>query len=277
MGINKFLTQRMIPGCLYAVDPPTAAKPRKLATGCVKLIMMDGQVKVFHRPVIASELLTEHPNHRICHSDSFTIGQKIPALQEGELLKPGNSYFLLPLHFFQSVLSFVTLASSFSSFQSPSTSALVMQRAFEVHKTPSGKLQIRVSDEFIEKIRETQKGVDEAGVVGRGRVCTTAALEKDYRQLVVDCRERQWKPKLETIKEAERKRDVRRQRKKDRQEHKKEEKKQKSMKKRQEKKMKKMKKEVSADGKHLNPPHAPPPHDRKVKKEDTRKTKEKKI
>jgi hypothetical protein len=43
-------------------------------------------------------------------ADSFYIGQNIPTLSEDELLQLGQKYFL-PKHFFQYVLSFVTIAS----------------------------------------------------------------------------------------------------------------------------------------------------------------------
>lgn len=39
----------------------------------------------------------------------------------------------------------------------------------------------------------------------KGRVCTTPELEKDYTRLVGCRRSREWKPKLETIKEKEKK------------------------------------------------------------------------
>ena len=201
-------------------------------------------MEIFQRPIPASELLSKHPDHQICRSDSFTIGQKIPPLKEGELLKLGNSYFLLPLHLFQSVLSFVALASSFSSFKLLSTSAFVRQ-PFEVHKTASGKIQIRVSDEFIEKIQEVQKGRN-GGDVYVGRVCSSSALERDYKQLVLNCRERKWKPKMETI--MERKRDVRKQRRKEKEEEKKKKKKKNDFnveRGQKEKKPKKQKKEVA--------------------------------
>ncbi|XP_078433091.1 uncharacterized protein LOC144704520 [Wolffia australiana] len=254
MGINKFLAQRIIPGCLYVVDPPSESKPRKPTT--IKLITMDGRVEVFHRPVPASELMAKHPTHLICRSDSFTIGHKIPSLKETELLLPGNSYFLLPLHLFQSVLSFVVLASYFSSFKKSSP---IKHPTFEIHKTTSGKLQVRVSEEFIRKMEELQSGVR-----GGWRLCTTDALLKEYRQLVVDCKEMKWKPKMEPIKEKERKRDVRTQRKMDRRERKKEEKKLKST----TKKLKKVKKKevVVAEGRNLSAVHAHTPKDWRGKK-----------
>uniref|UniRef100_A0A1D1YIZ2 Uncharacterized protein n=1 Tax=Anthurium amnicola TaxID=1678845 RepID=A0A1D1YIZ2_9ARAE len=213
MGGLKLLRLRMLPMCFHVMGSspsgPAAATTKPSSSRCVKLIRTDGRVDVYHRPVRASEVMTEHPKHLVCRSDAFTIGQRIPALSEDEHLKPGHAYFLLPVHLFQSVLSFVTLASSFASCAAskgvavggcPSaSSAPLLLRPFDLHKTSSGKLQIRISDEFIQRVQDAQEG-KQVGVVGR--VCTTASLEKDYRQLVVGWKERQWKPKLETIRES---------------------------------------------------------------------------
>ncbi|KAG9447343.1 hypothetical protein H6P81_013471 [Aristolochia fimbriata] len=234
MGI-KFLRFRTFPWCFHVMgnhfscvhQVPSDPSGRRT----VKLIKSDGLVKIYHRPVNAAELMLEFPKHLICHSDSFLIGQKIPALSENDELKLGHKYFLLPKHFFQSVLSFVTIAS-FASGPSPSASSLpedavsskkaFLKKAatckpFEVHKTPSGTLQIRVSDEFIAQLMEEgrlqgeeegTKKSESSGSEGtaKGKVCTTPQLQKDYTQLVGCRRSLQWKPKLETIKEKDRKR-----------------------------------------------------------------------
>ncbi|XP_010910046.1 uncharacterized protein [Elaeis guineensis] len=211
MGL-KSLSLQMIPWCFHVVgatfrpeldgggdddDFDLLHKPNPTASpvGPVRVICSDGRLRVYDRPVGAAEVMKENPCHLICRSDSFFIGQRVPALVAGDQLQPGHSYFLLPSEFFHSVLSFVTLATSFAnSIKNPP-----LLRPFDIHKTPAGTLQIRVSDEFLERLIMEQ---DEMERKGR-RVCTTEALEKDYRQLV---RSRSWKPKLETIRESERKR-----------------------------------------------------------------------
>ncbi|XP_042499243.1 uncharacterized protein LOC122077373 [Macadamia integrifolia] len=191
----------------------------KDSSSSIKLIKLDGLVKIYHQPIHASQLMLEFPKHLVCHSESFYIGQKIPALSEEDELQPGHKYFLLPKHFFQSVLSFVTIASfaasspSSSSSNSYSSKQAFLKRAaaaascqpFDIKRTPSGSLQIRVSDEFISKLMEEGKTKEE-GIhrnETKGGVCNTPQLQKDYEQLVGY---RQWKPKLETIRESERRR-----------------------------------------------------------------------
>ncbi|XP_026377144.1 uncharacterized protein LOC113271479 [Papaver somniferum] len=204
-------------------------------TTTIKVIKSDGLVKIYNKPINASDLMTEFPKHLICHSDSFYIGQKIQALSEKDKLQLGHKYFLLPQHLFQSVLSFVTIASfaaaSKSSSQvsplntTPSSvsstnsvlTAKVRKNAdvlnkvkscqpFDIRKTASGSLQIRVSDEFISKLMESPSSVKEDDEENededrvKQRICNTPQLQKDYSQLV-GC-SKQWKPKLETISES---------------------------------------------------------------------------
>ncbi|XP_078433057.1 uncharacterized protein LOC144704803 [Wolffia australiana] len=164
------LLRRRFQSLLGAAATPAAATDG----GRAKLIKPDGHV-YFLEPISASELLTWHPGHLLCRSDAFTVGQKIPAMAGDELLLPGHVYFLLPVHVFQSVLSFSAIARQL----------IVLHGKFDVHRTSSGQLQIRVSDD-----------------APAGRVCTTPALEKDYRRLVNADKAKLWKPKLETIKET---------------------------------------------------------------------------
>ncbi|KAJ8759409.1 hypothetical protein K2173_006929 [Erythroxylum novogranatense] len=142
--------------------------------------------------------MMQFPKHLVCSSDSLYIGQKIPSLSQNDRLQLGRNYFLLPKHCFQSVLSFVTIASFTSSHMS----------ALRHTKSPSGCLRIRVSDEFIiwqlmeqGKLSESEEEKDNNST--RSRVCSTPQLRRDYSQLVGSQR---WKPKLETIKEKGKKR-----------------------------------------------------------------------
>ncbi|XP_038972551.1 uncharacterized protein LOC103700165 [Phoenix dactylifera] len=198
MGL-KSLSLQMIPWGFHVAGArcrPSGGIRRSPAP--VRLIGSDGRVQVYHRPVAAAELMKEYPRHLVCRSDSFFIGQKVPALAACEHLQPGQSYFLLPSHFFHSVLSFVTFASSFTTLNHPNgIKKQAVIRPFDVQKTAEGTLQITVSDEFflVDKVKQEEEEKN-----GRG-VCTTEALEKEYRRLV-RCQSAKWRPKLETIGEA---------------------------------------------------------------------------
>ncbi|KAK1259361.1 hypothetical protein QJS04_geneDACA021519 [Acorus gramineus] len=194
MGL-KFLSLQVLPWCFHIISDHIATTTHHHPPQPVRLIDSDGFVKTYQRPVRASELMREYPKHLVCHSDSFYIGQKVPSLLESDELLPGHSYFLFPRDFFQSVLTFVTITSSAFARKNRNNTF------FEVRKTQSGSIQIRVSDEFISKRSPIEE--EEEPIVRK--VCTTSDLEKDYR-LLVGCKSRQWKPKLETIRESDRRR-----------------------------------------------------------------------
>ncbi|KVH88201.1 Protein of unknown function DUF4228 [Cynara cardunculus var. scolymus] len=154
----------------------------------------------------------------VCRSDSFYIGQKIPPLSQHDRLQPGHTYFLLPTRLFHSVLSFVTIASFANSCQhqdhmDDSNANIMKMKAaflkkaaasscspFDIQKTSSGTLRIRVSEIFISQLMMDQPN-KELIDLETDLLCTTPQLHKEYKQLVVGSR-RGWKPKLEMIKET---------------------------------------------------------------------------
>ncbi|KAJ8759922.1 hypothetical protein K2173_010068 [Erythroxylum novogranatense] len=218
MGI-KLVNLHIFPWCFQLMGhrfPCVQDQHQDRPAPTIKLINSDGKVTVYNRPVRVSELMMQFPKHLVCSSDSLYIGQKIPSLSQNDRLQLGRNYFLLPKHCFQSVLSFVTIASFTSQSSSQalrnSRTALVKKAAtcqpFDIQKSPSGCLRIRVSDEFIiwqlmeqGKLSESEEEKDNNST--RSRVCSTPQLRRDYSQLVGSQR---WKPKLETIKEKGKKR-----------------------------------------------------------------------
>lgn len=192
----KSLSLQMLPWCFHMVTGQDSDAAHPTRSDPIRLVGSDGQVIVYHRPVSAAELMKEHPCHLICRSDSFFIGQKVPALSAGERLQPGQSYFILPSQFFHSVLSFVSLASSLlvSNTQNNGKKMPAL-RPFDIQKTPAGALQIRVCDEFlVNKVKEEE-------VERRGRVCSSAELEKEYKELC--CKViKKWRPRLDVVMEG---------------------------------------------------------------------------
>ncbi|XP_076919162.1 uncharacterized protein LOC143579869 [Bidens hawaiensis] len=179
----------------------------------IKVFTPDGEINLYHKPIMVSEVLRDEC--MVCRSDSFYIGQKIPPLSQHDRLQPGHTYFLLPAHLFHSVLSFVTIASFTSSCKLEQQDTLKMKAAFlkkaaasspspfDIQKSPSGTLRIRVSELFISQLMMDQAAGSSTHDQAQddGLLCTTPQLLKDYKQLVVESR-RGWKPKLEMIKET---------------------------------------------------------------------------
>ncbi|KAG0465530.1 hypothetical protein HPP92_019694 [Vanilla planifolia] len=165
---------------------------RRTCPAAARLIALDGRVTFYRRRVKVAELMKEHACHSVCRSDEFFIGQKVPAMSAAEKLQLGQSYFLLPCHFFQSVLSFVEVASSLAGEGGRSL------RHLGIHRTDMGKLQIRIAEAL-----EGSGDWEKEGERKRGNwlVCTTSALEKEYERMV-GWKSRQWRPKLDRIDES---------------------------------------------------------------------------
>ncbi|XP_074343126.1 uncharacterized protein LOC141680951 [Apium graveolens] len=158
-----------------------------------RVVKSDGRVMMYDRPINVSALVFEFPYHKICISESLYIGKKISALSEDDELQLGHYYFLLPIHFFDSALTFVTITSFAAAL-------------FEMQKTDSGFLKIRVREEFIFRLMEAAAKEDEKrkkmiNNISR-QLCTTPELWKEYKQLVLVKRSRPSKPKLKIIRET---------------------------------------------------------------------------
>ncbi|KAI3467845.1 hypothetical protein Pfo_024508 [Paulownia fortunei] len=200
MGMSSKINQMMtapFPRCFHRIScahlPPeddTKGSRRRRSNAIIKIIKCDGGVKIYDRPIKAWELMEEFPKHMVCRSDCFYIGQKTPALSHHERLQPGHNYFLLPANFFQSALSFASFLRC--------RSTLAGRPPFEVEKTPSGSLRIKVTEEMIIQ-HQKEEEVEAEAAQKIIRVCTTPQLRKDYEQLVG--RRHHWKPKLDTIAE----------------------------------------------------------------------------
>lgn len=209
MGMIKVLNSlQIIRWCVHLRGSHNSCfqLPAAPPAATIKVIKSDGLVSIYDRPVYVSELMMEFPKHMVCRSGSFYIGQKIPALSEHDQLQLGHKYFILPTHLFHSVLSFVTIASLTQSRNSLQKKKVINCQPFDIQKTSSGCLRVRVSDDFIWQLMQQGRVVeedDEMGGSSTSIICTTAQLQKDYSQLVGS---REWKPKLETIREKGEKR-----------------------------------------------------------------------
>lgn len=203
MGMSRKINQMMVapfPRCFHRIscahlprDDDASAKGssrRRSSSAVIRLVKSDGGVTIYERPIRAWELMEEFPKHMVCRSDAFYIGQITPALSHHDRLQPGHNYFLLPVNFFQSALSFATFLRC--------RYVVAGRPPFELEKTPAGGLRVKVTEEMI---IQHQKEMELEAEAARKmiRVCTTPQLRKDYELLVG--RRLQWKPKLDTISE----------------------------------------------------------------------------
>ncbi|OAY57980.1 uncharacterized protein LOC110609739 [Manihot esculenta] len=172
----------------------------------VKLIFWEGATRILAGKHIAGEIMFENPDKIICHADSFFIGHPIPALAIDDELKPGQTYFLLPIDriSFNHVLSAASLAAlTSSSCPTPAPINFSECDPFQYVKGPNGRILIKVVPEFITRLLNRGKEQENNGSAsenGNSFLCSTPELKKHYEQLVRS-KEQTWSPKLETISE----------------------------------------------------------------------------
>ncbi|KAJ8753716.1 hypothetical protein K2173_026392 [Erythroxylum novogranatense] len=79
--------------------------PSIISNGVVKVLLPDGILQVYTRPVKAAELMLENPGQFVCDSSSLKVGQRIHGLSADEELERRQLYFLLPMDMLYSVLT----------------------------------------------------------------------------------------------------------------------------------------------------------------------------
>lgn len=62
-----------------------------------KLILQDGRLEEFSHPVKVSYILQKNPTCFICNSDDMDFDDVVTAINDDEVLQPGQLYFALPL------------------------------------------------------------------------------------------------------------------------------------------------------------------------------------
>lgn len=144
----------------------------------------------------------EFPDRIVCHADSFFIGQPIPALaMEDELIR-GQTYFLLPVDFFQNTVLWVSSLAGMASIGPKGQKADpngFKECPFEYLKGSDGRVLIKVAPAFITRMINGE--VQPANESDDSILCSTPELKKHYNQLV-RTKDQGWSPKLETISEC---------------------------------------------------------------------------
>ncbi|KAL6001005.1 hypothetical protein ACLOJK_006732 [Asimina triloba] len=135
---------------------PSSSSPTPTPT--INLIHSDSHVTIYQRPTLASLPMRQFLKHLICDSDSF-LGQPIPVLSASDTLQLARNYFLLPSHLFQSVLS--SLALTFFASRHHALKFPTCRRPFDILKTGSSSVQIRVFDEFIQSLMVRKERKDD--------------------------------------------------------------------------------------------------------------------
>ncbi|CAA7388486.1 unnamed protein product [Spirodela intermedia] len=172
--------------------------------GAVKLVFWGGATSLLSRSQLARELILSHPDHAICHADSFYIGRPVPALSAADKLIVGRSYLVIPVD--RLPRHALTVASLKALWIAPSGPLIGLESSpLQYTKSAEGRPVIKVSPEFMARIISGGGGSSDGDKSGEksggGSLCSTPELQKHYSQLV-GSRTQQWSPKLKTISET---------------------------------------------------------------------------
>ncbi|KAF5471129.1 hypothetical protein F2P56_011592 [Juglans regia] len=120
----------------------------------VKLIFWEGTTRILRGKHIAGEIMFEFPDKMVCHSDSFFIGHRVPALAIDDELQSGQTYLVLPIDTFacDHVISASSLAALGSSPKNSPINFGDCRRPFEYVKGADGRVLIKVVPEFITRL-----------------------------------------------------------------------------------------------------------------------------
>ncbi|GMI90115.1 hypothetical protein like AT3G03280 [Hibiscus trionum] len=141
-----------------------------------RVILPDGEIRLFRDHVKAAELMLECPNYFLANSQSLHIGKRFSALSADEELELGNVFLMFPMKRLNSVVTAVDLTLHFMAANASAKRASIS----------SGDTIENVNREEESWMRGSKLKLELEGVE-----------EMKYRLSV--CRSR--KPSLETIKE----------------------------------------------------------------------------
>ncbi|KAM7479630.1 hypothetical protein LguiA_027843 [Lonicera macranthoides] len=79
--------------------------PSIISAGVVKVLLLDGRLEIYTRPIKAAELMLENQLQFVCDSANLKVGQRVQGLSADEELERRKLYFLLPMEMLYSVLT----------------------------------------------------------------------------------------------------------------------------------------------------------------------------
>ncbi|XP_021678952.2 uncharacterized protein LOC110663832 [Hevea brasiliensis] len=164
--------------------------PSIISNGVVKVLLSNGSLQIYTKPVKAAELMLENPGKFICDFNSLKIGQRIYGLSADEELERRQLYFVLPMDLLYSVLTQEEMAS-------------LSCRATKAFKNNNLAKIFPVLSEFcIFPTASEIKTIDH--IASSSTSCTDDIEDDDDQPKLVERYSKQgsWKPALETIVET---------------------------------------------------------------------------
>lgn len=81
------------------------------SNGVFKVLLLDGRVEAYKKPIRAGELMVEYPGQFVCDSSYLKVGHRIQWLLADEELERCKFYFLLPMDLLYSTLTHEEMSS----------------------------------------------------------------------------------------------------------------------------------------------------------------------
>ncbi|KAL4566388.1 hypothetical protein LXL04_030503 [Taraxacum kok-saghyz] len=180
-----------------------------------KVIYWEGNTKIHTKKrLVAGEIMFEFPESMVCDADRFFIGHTIPALSIDDQLKPGKTYFVLPLDIFSTeILTASSISTILAHTAKVTTPSNLKECPLEYINGSNGGVLIKVKPEFLARHLTSRGGgghddddddddqEKEGRNSSRSSLCSTPELKKEYKQLVRS-KDQTWSPNLTTISEA---------------------------------------------------------------------------
>lgn len=150
-----------------------------------KVVQWDGTMSVYPKLVKAAEVMVENPGQFVCPATAVQVGHRVSGLAADDELEPHVSYFLLPMKLYYSVLTndevsdLKNKAHKAAKLGSSRNLGKIFPGFGELCKIPSERKRSESdSNEHNQHIAEPETSI------------------------TVYCRQRSWRPALETIVEA---------------------------------------------------------------------------
>lgn len=93
------------------LSTPIGGKSSSSATTAV--LFPSGEIRQFHEPLKAAELMLEMPNFFVVNSQSLRVGRRFSALAADEDLEMANLYLMFPMKKLNSVISVADMGAMF--------------------------------------------------------------------------------------------------------------------------------------------------------------------
>ena len=186
------------------------AKGAMPSKSSIKVVLSDGTVEEFPKPITVAELMMEYPQHFVYHSSAITNNiQKKDILPADSELEAGSYYYLLPGSNFSGPVSPPKLPAPKPKPSSKHATGKSLKPEIsreESHRFDITNWQSRPLDELVTRDDIDLGGLDPEDIEDEPMVSfSTPDLKSMYMQsqgggLLMRCNS--WKPRLETIHEV---------------------------------------------------------------------------